>query len=831
MNDLGKRLSAEMKRARFAGMSVAEQYNFVAEFVMRECRGEIEEAREKMGREKCAYYFSAEFLMGRLIYSNLLNLGILDQVRDAMAENGVDISVFEEIPDHALGNGGLGRLAACFLDSAATVGVPLHGYGIRYRYGFFQQDLSQGYQRELPDDWSRVGDPFSFRREEDAVRVTLSGKTVRAIPYDLPVIGYGTSIHNETLSSCDGRKNSSDDTRCLGAGPAGGASVLSETLSSCDGRKNSSDATRCLGAGPAGVRILRLWQAEAESPMDFSLFDAGKYLPAVAEAEWASRITAVLYPNDNTREGKELRLRQQYFFTDASVEDILRRFEKSHGKEYARLPDFCRIQLNDTHPVWAIPALILRLGDRGIPFREAFPIVRAIFAYTNHTVMQEALEVWEADLVRSVCPSAFAVIELIQAELEREMAQRHAVRDPLNIVVGDRIHMARLASFVGYAINGVAALHTEILRRDVLRPWYDLYPEKFQNKTNGITQRRWLLLSNPSLSSFITERIGEDWITEGEDLTRLRPFAEEGDSLAEFARIKAANKKRLSEEIARRCGIRLDPAMLFDIQIKRLHEYKRQLMNALSIVWLYQGIKSGEIRDFTPTAFLFGAKSAPGYARAKGIIRYILSIADLIEKDPAVRDLIKVVFIPDYNVSWAEGLVAAGDLSEQISQAGTEASGTGNMKFMLNGAPTLGTYDGANIEILEASGAENNYFFGPDAQEMRRRMENYDPRAVYTADPRLARAVDTLIDGTFVDVGGVFAELYASLLDGASWHRADNYCVLGDFADYTEAKLRANRDYRDTLAYAKRGLINTASAGRFSADRTVREYAADIWGI
>ena len=800
MNDLGKRLSTEMKGARFADMSVAEQYNFVSEFVMREYRGEIEAARESMGREKCAYYFSAEFLMGRLIYSNLLNLGILTEVKEAMAENGVDIAVFEEIPDHALGNGGLGRLAACFLDSAATVGVPLHGYGIRYRYGFFRQDLSQGYQRELPDDWSRVGDPWSLRREEDAVSVTLSGKTVRAIPYDLPVIGYGTSIHNETLSSCDGRKN-------------------------------SSDATRCLGAGPAGVRILRLWQAEAESPMDFSLFDAGKYLPAVAEAEWASRITAVLYPNDNTREGKELRLRQQYFFTDASVEDILRRFEKSHGKEYARLPDFCRIQLNDTHPVWAIPALILRLEDRGVPFRDAFPIVRAIFAYTNHTVMQEALEVWEADLVRAVCPAAFAVIELIQAELEREMAQRHVVRDPLNIVVGDRIHMARLASYVGYAVNGVAALHTEILRRDVLRPWYDLYPDKFQNKTNGITQRRWLLLANPRLSSFITERIGEDWITEGEDLTRLRPFAEEGDSLAEFARIKAANKERLSGEIARRCGIKLDPTMLFDIQIKRLHEYKRQLMNALSIVWLYQGIKGGEITDFTPTAFLFGAKSAPGYARAKGIIRYILAVADLIEKDPAVRDLIKVVFIPDYNVSWAEGLVAAGDLSEQISQAGTEASGTGNMKFMLNGAPTLGTYDGANIEILEASGAENNYFFGPDAQQMRRRMENYDPRAVYTADPRLARAVDTLIDGTFVDQGGVFAELYASLLDGASWHRADNYCVLGDFADYTEAKLRANRDYRDTLAYAKRGLINTASAGRFSADRTVREYAKDIWGV
>ena len=787
MNDLGKRLSEEMKRARFGSMSMVEQYNFVAEFVMREYRGEIEAAREKMGTEKCAYYFSAEFLMGRLIYSNLLNLGILTEVRDAMAENGADIAAFEEIPDHALGNGGLGRLAACFLDSAATVGVPLHGYGIRYRYGLFRQDLSQGYQRELPDDWTRVGDPFSLRREEDAVSVTLSGKTVRAIPYDLPVFGYGARVPNENTPSCD--------------------------------------------TAGAGVRILRLWQAEAEAPLDFSLFDAGKYLPAVAEAEWASRITAVLYPNDNTREGKELRLRQQYFFTDASVEDILRRFEKSHGKDYARLPDFCRIQLNDTHPVWAIPALILRLGERGIPFRDAFPIVRRIFAYTNHTVMQEALEVWEAELVRSVCPAAFAVIELIQAELEREMAERHAVRDPLNIVVGDRIHMARLASYVGYAINGVAALHTDILRRDVLRPWYEIYPEKFQNKTNGITQRRWLLLANPSLASFITERIGEDWITEPRELSRLRPFTEDGDSLAEFARIKAANKKRLSGEIARRCGIRLDPAMLFDIQIKRLHEYKRQLMNALSIVWLYQGIKSGEITDFTPTAFLFGAKSAPGYARAKGIIRYILAVADLIQKDPAVRDLIKVVFIPDYNVSWAEGLVAAGDLSEQISQAGTEASGTGNMKFMLNGAPTLGTYDGANIEILEASGAENNYFFGPDAEGMRQRMEHYDPRSVYTADPRLARAVDTLIDGTLQDVGGVFAELYASLLDGASWHRADNYCVLGDFADYTEAKLRANRDYRDTLAYAKRGLIGTASAGRFSADRTVREYAEDIWGV
>ncbi len=787
MKDLGKRLSEEMKRARFGSMSAAEQYNFVAAFVMREYRGEIEAAREKMGTEKCAYYFSAEFLMGRMIYSNLLNLGILTEVKDAMAENGVDIAVFEEIPDHALGNGGLGRLAACFLDSAATVGVPLHGYGIRYRYGLFRQDLSQGYQRELPDDWSRVGDPFSLRREEDAVTVTLSGKTVRAVPYDLPVFGYGARVPNENTPSCD--------------------------------------------TAGAGVRILRLWQAEAEAPLDFSLFDAGKYLPAVAEAEWASRITAVLYPNDNTREGKELRLRQQYFFTDASVEDILRRYEKRQGKDFSRLGEFCRIQLNDTHPVWAIPALILRLEERGIPFREAFPIVRGIFAYTNHTVMQEALEVWEAELVRSVCPRAFAVIELIQAELEREMAERHAVREPLNIVVGDRIHMARLASYVGYAINGVAALHTDILRRDVLRPWYEIYPDKFQNKTNGITQRRWLLLANPRLASFVTERIGEDWITEPGDLTRLRPFAADGVSLAEFARIKRANKERLSREIARRCGIKLDPAMLFDIQIKRLHEYKRQLMNALSIVWLYQGIKDGEIRDFTPTAFLFGAKSAPGYARAKGIIRYILAVADLIEKDPAVRDLIKVVFIPDYNVSWAEGLVAAGDLSEQISQAGTEASGTGNMKFMLNGAPTLGTYDGANIEILEASGAENNYFFGPDAEGMRQRMEHYDPRSVYTADPRLARAVDTLIDGTFQDVGGVFAELYASLLDGASWHRADNYCVLGDFADYTEAKLRANRDYRDTLTYAKRGLIGTASAGRFSADRTVREYAEDIWGV
>ena len=392
MNDLGKRLSGEMKRARFGKMSTVEQYNFVSEFVMREYRGEIEAAREKMSTEKCAYYFSAEFLMGRLIYSNLLNLGILDEVKEAMAENGVDISVFEEIPDHALGNGGLGRLAACFLDSAATVGVPLHGYGIRYRYGFFRQDLSQGYQRELPDDWARVGDPWSLRREEDAVTITLSGKTVRAIPYDLPVIGYGTSVHNGTTPSSD---------------TAGG-----------------------------GVRILRLWQAEAESPMDFSLFDAGKYLPAVAEAEWVGRISAVLYPNDNTREGKELRLRQQYFFSDASVEDILRRFEKHHGKDFFRLPDFCRIQLNDTHPVWAIPAMILRLGERGVSFRDAFPIVRSIFTYTNHTVMQEALEVWEADLVRSVCPAAFAVIELIQAELEREMAQRHAVRDPLNIVTG-----------------------------------------------------------------------------------------------------------------------------------------------------------------------------------------------------------------------------------------------------------------------------------------------------------------------------------------------------------------------------------------------------------
>ncbi|MCI8387695.1 MAG: glycogen/starch/alpha-glucan phosphorylase [Clostridiales bacterium] len=786
MTELREKLVGEMERADFAAMDVIGRYNFISEFIMRECRGDIEAARKSAENKRQAYYLSAEFLVGRLIYSNLYNLGLLDDVATAMNEVGCDIREFEEIPDAALGNGGLGRLAACFLDSAATHDIPLNGYGIYYRYGLFRQDLSEGYQREKPDDWTRVGDPWSIRRDSEAVEVVFDSRTsVMAVPYDLPVFGY-------------------------------------------------SDGKPKIGS-------LRLWQAEAKRPFDFKLFDEGKYAESVADAEFAGRISAVLYPNDNTRAGRELRLRQQYFFTSASVKDILRRFDKSRANtesiaaDYRHLPELAVMQLNDTHPVLAVPELILRLTERGVAFRDALEIASRMFAYTNHTVMGEALEVWDAALMKSVIPDVYAVICDIQRELEYELTKIGAERGRMDIIDNGYVHMARLASFVAFAINGVAALHTEILKHDVLHRWYKIYPHKFSNKTNGITQRRWLGLANPGLARFITERIGDGWICDLDELEKLKRYADDKASLEEFANIKTANKLRLAKAIESRCGIRLSPEFMFDIQAKRLHEYKRQLLNAFSILDLYFGIKDGAIEEFTPTAFIFGAKSAPGYARAKGIIRYILAIADLINNDPELDKLMKVVFVPDYNVSWGELFYPAGDLSEQISTAGTEASGTGNMKFMLNGALTLGTYDGANIEILESAGSENNYFFGLRAEKLAEKLKKYDPREVYRFEPRIRRVVDTLAGKGSIKLSdggcGIFAELYKSLLEGASWHRADNYYLLGDFYDYTDAKRQANLDYQDKISWAKKGFMNTVNAGRFSSDRTVKEYARDIWRV
>jgi len=766
-------LLSEMEAAGFDRMNTAQRYRLISEAVMRRFSGQLENVWRRAEGERTAYYFSAEFLVGRLFYDALRTLGLFEDVREAVEAAGGDMAEFEEIPDHALGNGGLGRLAACFLDSAAAHSIPLCGYGIRYGYGFFRQDLSGGYQREWADYWQRFGDPWSVRRDSETVEISLGGDTVLAVPYDYPVFGEG-----------------------------------------------------------GGMTVLRLWQAEAPEPFDYAAFNGGDYPGAVSRRERAERITQVLYPNDSTEAGRRLRLSQQIFFTDASVEDILRRFSRLHGRQWRQLPDMVAAQLNDTHPVLAIPSFIYRLEERGVLFEEALRMAREIFAYTNHTVMGEALEVWDAGMLRDLAPRQYAVIEKIQECLTAERQKTGSPGADTDILCGDRIHMARLAAYVSHSINGVAAIHTEILCGRVLRPWYEAYPEKFNNKTNGITQRRWLATANAPLAAFVTERIGDGWLLHADELARLRPYADDRESVREFARIKEENKRALAQLLGQRTGIAPDPEMLFDVQIKRLHEYKRQLMNAFSVLYLYRALKAGAYPDFTPTAFLFGAKSAPGYARAKGIIRYILAIAEKVNHDPAVKGKMCVIFVPDYNVSWAEKLIAAGDLSEQISMAGTEASGTGNMKLMLNGAPTLGTYDGANIEICQAAGEENNYFFGPTAAEMAKRMESYDPMRVYQGDARLASVVDSLVDGSFDDGGsGIFRELHASLLQGAGWHRADNYCVLGDFRDYLDTKLRALSDYRDREAYARRGLLNTAAAGRFSSDRTVQEYASEIWHV
>ncbi len=772
MNDLKTRLTAAAQSVGLGAMETADAYNYIVHFVMEEMRPSVEEARKSRAAGRQAYYLSSEFLMGRLTEANLYNLGIRDAVYDALRAAGFDPVRLSEIPDAALGNGGLGRLAACFLEAAATHRIPLSGYGLRYRYGLFRQDLSAGYQREEADDWTKFGDPWSIRRESDAVDVTLGGETVRAVPYDMPVFGYDGTIGN-----------------------------------------------------------LRLWQAEAVRPFDFAAFDAGRYAEASAAAERASRLTAVLYPNDNTPEGKQLRLSQQIFLTAATVEDVLRTHERAHGTQYASLPDFAVLQLNDTHPVLAIPMLITSLEARGVPFAEAFGIARRTFAYTNHTVMTEALEVWDAALLTRLSPAAMGAVARIQNALETEYPDR---TDDMNIIADGRVHMARLATYASFAVNGVAALHTEILTRRVLAPWYARTPEKFSNKTNGVTQRRFLAVANEPLASFITERIGDGWIKNLGEIENLRPYLSDEGSLRALAAVKRENKQRLSRRIASLCSETLDPDFFFDIQIKRLHEYKRQLLNALSIVYFYQGLRDGSIPDFTPTAFLFGAKSAPGYARAKAIIRYILEIAKKVNSDPLTEGRMRVIFVPDYNVSWAEALIPAGDLSEQISMAGTEASGTGNMKFMMNGAPTLGTYDGANLEILAAAGEENNYFFGARAEAIaaERQAGTYDPRKIYEMDASLRRAVDTLIDGTFDDGGtGAFRDLHTSLLDGAPWQRADHYRVLGDFRSYVEAKSRAAADYRDTVGYARRALANIAASGPFSADRTVKEYAREIWRV
>lgn len=734
---------------------------------------------ERHNEKRRAYYLSAEFLMGRAVFNNLYCAGLLDEAKEILSEQGVDIACLEDIEDAALGNGGLGRLAACFLDSAAAHDIPLNGYGIRYRYGLFRQSIGNGFQQESADAWLNYGDAWSVRAENDAVRVDFADQSVLAVPYDIPIIGYG---------------------------------------------------------GKA-VNTLRLWQSESLKGFDFGKFDNQDYMGASENTILAEAISNVLYPNDNTEKGLRLRLKQQYFFVSASIQDIVKRYKKSHGDDFSKFADCYAVQLNDTHPTVAIPELIrIFMFKEGMSFKEAFDIAQKTCNYTNHTVLGEALEKWGVDLFKSVLPTIYEIILLVDAHLEKylkSIGQNDEQIAAKRIVDGDRIHMARMAIFASSHTNGVAQLHTDILKNDVLKDWYEIFPDRFQNKTNGITPRRWLGLCNPELSSLITEKIGDGWQTDLDRLSELKKFVDDGNTIHRFMDIKREKKVQLCKYIKEHEGVDLDPDWVFDIQVKRLHEYKRQLLNAFSIVDLYFQIKEHKLPDLQPTCFIFGAKAAPAYRRAKGIIKYINEVAKLVNNDPDTKDKLKVLFVQNYNVSYAEKLIPAADISEQISTAGLEASGTGNMKFMLNGAVTLGTYDGANVEIVEEAGWENEYIFGARVEEIEKIKPNYRPKEkIYYTNERVKRVINTLVDSTFNDGDtGMFGELFNALINGTSWHKPDHYFLLADLEGYVDTKLKALYDYKNREMFSKKCWMNIACSGKFSSDRTVKQYAEELWKL
>ncbi len=750
-----------------------------------------------MGRR--AAYLSAEYLVGRAVYNNLYNMGVLDEVKARLAKKGVDLADLEDIEDAALGNGGLGRLAACFLDSAATLDIPLDGYGLRYRYGLFKQSFDEnGAQCEAPDDWTVYGDPWSVRRDDLAQPVFMKDLAVWAVPYDMPVIGYER----------------------------------------------------------ASIGTLRLWQTESMNEFDFEAFNDQDYTAASRNKNVAEDITKVLYPNDTLKAGKLLRLRQQYVLVSASLQDMLDSFIENYGEDFERFADLHAVQLNDTHPTMAIPELIRLLMNEDVDFDAAFDIARRTFRYTNHTVMREALECWDLKLMSELSPELVRIIKKLQSKLAREL-KKARVENPGSMYIIDadkRVHMANLAVYGSSFTNGVAAIHSQILKDDVFREWYALYPERFNNKTNGITQRRWLGLCNPELTALLAKKLGDDrFLTDLFRLEALRPMIDD-DLANDFIRVKQEKKRQLAGIIRDREGVEIPEHFVFDVQVKRLHEYKRQLMNALSILDMYYRMKDGELTDLPPVAFIFGAKSAPGYRRAKAVIRFINHIAKLVNSDPDMADRMRVVFVQNYNCSYAEHIIPAADISEQISPAGTEASGTGNMKLMLNGAVTLGTYDGANIEIFEQAekaadpedrqalaeggdrrAVQNNFVFGAKVEELNAIKAEYDPNAIYEADPRLRRVIDALGDGTFEPEDapmqeGELVELRNSLLKGASWHQPDHYFILKDYASYMGAKLDALRATKDQTAFAKMCLNNIAGAGKFSSDRTIAEYWNELWG-
>lgn len=768
-----EKLNTEPKNA-----TVQQIHNALGETLMELFADDWQKSREKHLCSRRACYFSMEFLVGRAIFNNLLCLGIYDEVSEIFEECGISLNSLEEIEDAALGNGGLGRLAACFLDSAATLNLPLDGYGIRYKYGLFKQKIENGFQKEDIDDWTKYGDCWSTRCDKDAVEIKFSNQTVKAVPYDMPIIGCKTN----------------------------------------------------------NIGTLRLWQAEPVKEFDFDLFNQQNYLEASKEKIYAEDISRVLYPNDDTDDGKKLRLKQQYFFCSASLNDILKKHKTKFGT-LENLAKYVTIQLNDTHPVISIPELIRILMDNeGFSYESAFKTACKVFNYTNHTIMQEALEKWNSKLIEELLPRIYEIIIMVNETLLAEMYSKNIDAKAVNnmkIIKDNMVHMANMAVYCSSYTNGVAKIHTEILKDTVLNDWYKVFPERFQNKTNGITQRRWLGLCNRELSAFITQLLGnDDWIIDLDKLKELEKYSDDEETLNKFIQIKSEKKKQLADFIKSKENITINPNSIFDIQIKRLHEYKRQLLNAFSILYIYFGIKDGSIKNISPVTFIFGAKSAPGYRRAKAIIKYINEIAEIISSDNEVNKLINVVFVSNYNVSYAEKLVAAADVSEQISTAGTEASGTGNMKLMLNGAVTLGTLDGANVEIVEEAGAENNYIFGAKVEELKKILPEYNSRKLFSSNEKIRRVVSTLIDGTVSDGGsGDFRELYMSLLDGASWHEPDNYYLLGDLESYVEAKLKSNSDYKNRLDFAKKQWINMCNAGKFSSDRTIKDYAENIWKI
>ncbi|MGL5458008.1 MAG: glycogen/starch/alpha-glucan phosphorylase [Cetobacterium sp.] len=737
--------------------------------------------RKRYETEKQAFYFSAEFLMGRALGNNLINLGLDKEVKEVLEEIGFDLNSVEAAEEDAgLGNGGLGRLAACFIDSLVTLNLPGQGYGIKYKNGIFKQKIVDGFQVETPETWLKYGDVWTISRPSEEVVVEFGDGKVRAVPYDMPVIGYGT--------------------------------------------KN--------------VNTLRLWEAKSINELNLKAFNDQKYDEALKEVNRAEDISRILYPNDSTNEGKKLRLKQQYFFTSASLQDIIRKFKNIHGTDFKKLPEFVSIQLNDTHPVIAIPELMRILCDvEGLLWKEAWAIVEKTFAYTNHTILSEALEKWWIGLYEEVVPRIFQITERIHFQfldlLEKKYPKDRARRERMSIIQGDLIHMAWLAIYGSFATNGVAALHTDILKHIELKEWYELFPERFLNKTNGITQRRWLLEANPELSKLITELIGDKWITDFSQMKNLEKYATDKRVINRFLEIKSEKKKQLAQFIEETQGIKVNPESIFDIQIKRLHEYKRQLLNIFHILDLYYRLKKNPTMKIHPVTYIFGAKSAPGYMRAKGTIRLINEVAQIINNDVEIKDMIKVVFMENYNVSSAQFLFPAADISEQISTAGKEASGTGNMKFMINGALTFGTLDGANVEIVEEAGVENNYIFGLKVGEIEElKKKGYNPKTPYKEIEGLKRVVDSLIDGSLDDEGtGLYKELYDSLLKGASWHEPDQYFVLEDFEDFRKTQEKINKEFTDRETWGKKAWINISNGGKFSSDRTIDEYAKEIWKI